>query len=380
MFCRFLSNVYHFTYDHVKPCCWIKNTPETQIKILDPNLKEKLDNFRKIDDWTPECSYCWDLEAAGTQSPRTQADSDIIFNNVTDGDPIRVELQLDEDCNAACLMCGAWNSTTWQQYEDKTVRGRLYPSYKWKTTVEERVNVVENLVDFDKTKQLNFFGGEPFNSKTQLRILKLINYPENVGLVYVTNGSVFPCEETIELWKKFRHVHIGISIDGIEDHFNYLRWPLQWHQVENNLIKYLELPHTNLSLNSSFTATPLNILYIDRYTRWAEDLAKRYPSKKTDLPTWFLHPQPVVDRINMNSIPPDLQQAVKDKYGENSRIAKIMADYDTQKCLYLVNYLNFHDRHRKLDWRTVFPEIVSYFDVEKIAPLPKKKVWEIKPV
>jgi sulfatase maturation enzyme AslB (radical SAM superfamily) len=379
MFCRFLSNTYHFTYDHVKPCCWIKHTPETQIKILDPNLKEKLDNIRKIDTWIPECSYCHDLESAGTSSPRTQVDiNGVHSSDDVIGDPLKVELQLDEDCNAACLMCGTWNSTTWQQYEDKTIKGRLYPSYRWKTNLEERINVVENTIDFDKTKQLNFFGGEPFNSGTQLRMLKLIKYPENVSLVYTTNGSVFPCNETLELWKDFKKIHIGISIDGVGDQFNYLRWPLQWHQVEDNLLRYFELPHTNISLNSSFTATPFNILYIDRYTEWAIDFAKKHKTNKTDLTTWFLNPQPVVDTINMNSIPPALQQAVKDKYGENSRIAKIMSEFNVQKCLHMINYVNFHDRHRKLDWRTVFPEIVGYFDVEKIAPLPKKKVWEIK--
>jgi hypothetical protein len=382
MFCRFLSNTYHFTYDHVKPCCWIENTPNTQINILDPDMKEKIEAIRKVDDWIPECSYCYNLEAAGTTSPRTQVDVNKIYNNDDKiGEAIKVELQLDEDCNAACLMCGTWNSTTWQQYEDKTLKGRAYPSYRWKTTVEERVNVVKNLIDFDKTKQVHFFGGEPFNSNTQLRMLKLINYPEKVNLVYTTNGSVFPCAETLELWKRFKSIHIGVSIDGVGDQFNYLRWPLQWHQVENNLVKYFSLPHKNITMNSSFTATPLNILYIDKYTEWAIDFVKKNCTEKTLLHKWFLNPQPVVgNEMNMNSIPPALQQVVKDKYGKESRIAKIMDKFDVQKCLYMINYLNFHDRHRKTNWKTTFPELVEYFDVEKISPSPRKRVWEIKSI
>ena len=130
---------------------------------------------------------------------------------------------------------------------------------------------------------------------------------------------------------------------------------------------------------SSFTATPLNILYIDKYTQWAIDFANKNCTNKTLVHEWFLNPQPVMgNEMNMNSIPPTLQQVIKDKYGEESRIAKIMAEFDVQKCLYMINYINFHDMHRKTNWKTTFPELVEYFDVEQLSPSPRKKVWEIK--
>jgi len=378
MFCKFLSNTYHFTYDNVKPCCWIKHTPETQINILDSDITGKLKTIRQVDDWIPECSYCHDLELAGTKSPRNAAEREGIFNNDDVlGDAIKVELQLDDDCNAACLMCGTWNSTTWQQYETKTLKSKM-PSYRWKTTIEERINAVNNIIDFDKTKQVHFFGGEPFNSDTQLKMLRLINYPENVNLVYTTNGSVFPCAETWALWKNFKNVHIGISIDGVGEQFNYLRWPLQWNQVENNLIKYINANYKNITLNTSFTATPFNIWYIDKYSEWATQFSKKYNSNSTKLTSWFSNPQPVVgDHIDMTCIPPKLQNVVKSKYGADSRIVKIIGEFDLQKCLHMINYAQFHDRHRKLNWKETFPEIVEFFDMDKLSPV-SKKFWEIK--
>ena len=381
MFCTYLNNSYHFTYDNVKPCCWIKDSPRTQIRITDPELKEKFSVLRQIDDWIPECNYCQDLEIAGTSSPRTLSDVNHVFTD-KDTDTVRVELQIDDDCNAACLICGAWNSSTWRQYEERTLKGKTYPSYKWKTTVDERISVVKDLVSFDSVKQLHFFGGEPFNTDTQLTFLKLIEHPESVNIIYITNGSIFPCSETIELWKRFKSVHIGISIDGVGDHFNYLRWPLQWHQIENNLKKYVELAVDNITINSSFTVTPFNIFYIDRYTQWAEEFSMKYDNNSDRISEWFLNPHPVVgSNMDMSCIPPDLKEMIIYKYGKDSRISKILStDFDVQKCLRMINYLNFHDRHRKSNWTEIFPEIVEYFDIDRLSPLPKKRVWEIKAV
>ena len=363
MFCRFLSNTYHFTYDNVKPCCWIKHTPETQINILDPDIKGKMEKIRQTEDWIPECSYCYNLEAAGTSSPRITKDVDLVYTEDDKiGDPVKVELQLDDDCNAACLICGTWNSTTWQEYEVKTLKTTEI-SYRWLTTVDQRVEAVKNTIDFDKTKQVHFFGGEPFNSNTQLKMLQLMNRPENINLVYTTNGSVFPCDETLELWKKFKSVHIGISLDGVGEQFNYLRWPLQWHQVENNLKKYTTLGD-NITLNTSFTATPFNIFYIDKYTEWAIEFAKNNDTPKTKkFHGWFLNPHPVVGlNITMSSSPPALKEVIKQKYGMHSRIFKLIQEFDLEKCKHMIEYVQFHDAKRKLNWRETFPDIVQYFD------------------
>jgi len=363
MFCRFLSNTYHFSYDNVKPCCWIKNTPRTQINILDPDIAGKMEKVRQIDEWIPECSYCYDLEKAGTGSPRTIADKEPIFSPEDKiGDVIKIELQIDDDCNAACLMCGTWNSSTWQQYEVKTVKSKEL-SYRWKTTVDERVEVITNIIDFNKTKQVHFFGGEPFNTDTQLKILKLMKYPENIKLVYVTNGSVFPCYETIALWKKFKNVVVAFSIDGIEEHFDYLRWPLRWDQVKVNLEKYIDLCSNKFVMNTSFTATPFNMFYIERYTKWAEEFSKKTKNNRYPISTWFLNPHPVVGgNMNMSCIPTALQDIIKSKYGENSRIAKLLVPFNKKQCQFMLDYVNFHDGHRKLNWREVFPEITQYFD------------------
>jgi hypothetical protein len=358
-FCKFLTNTYHFTYDVVKPCCWIQ---DTKVSILDHDkIKTEFSRLNQINDWTPECNYCYKLEAAGTQSPRTIAEIEPIFVKEHEvGETIKLELQLDEDCNAACIMCSDFNSTTWKKYNENTVKSKKIKIHH-KTTVEERIAAVLATVNFDTVRQIHFFGGEPFNTDTQLRIIKLIKHPEHTNLVYVTNGSTFPCEETRELWKRFKHVNVAVSIDGIGEHFNYLRWPLQWHQVEDNLRTYRDMIDVNFDVNSSFTGSSLNLYYIDRYTAWATEFFKDVKLNKLRYFNWFKNPHPVVGTMNLECVPTDLKVAIGDKYGTDSRIYKIIDQFNEIKYQKFIEHLEFHDQHRKLNFRTTFPEVAKYW-------------------
>lgn len=356
-FCKFLTNTYHFTYDVVKPCCWIK---DIKVNISDHDaIKKEFKRLNAVDDWIPECEYCHKLESAGTKSPRTISlnDEPIFSDDDEPGTAIKVELQLDEDCNAACIMCSSFNSTTWAKYNENTVKAKKIKIHHH-TTVDDRVAAVEAVVNFDTVKQVHFFGGEPFNTDTHLRIIRQIKHPENTRLVYVTNGSTFPDHETLDLWSKFKHVHLMASIDGVGEHFNYLRWPLQWAQVEKNLARYRDMLGVKFQMNSSFTGSPLNLFYIDSYTAWATEFFK---SSRVDGSWWFMNPHPVVGVMNLNSVPDQLKTAITNKFSSDSRIVKIIDQFDSVKCQKMIEYLDFHDVHRKLDWRQTFSEVASYF-------------------
>jgi len=336
--------------------------------ILDiADVKQQLGRLQQVTDWIPECRYCQQLESVGVESPRNMSFKEEIFTeDDLPGDIVRIELQVDEVCNAACLICGTQNSTTWQKYLDKTVFPRIpieqqFPYYKSKTTIPDRIKTVIEIVDFSKLKQLHFFGGEPFNTDTHLELLKKITHPENIKVVYTSNGSIFPSDEVLEVWKRFKKIHICLSIDGTEEHFNYLRWPLQWAQVKEVMKKFIDLCSENFTIDCSFTATPFNLFYVDRYTEWSVGFFKDLTPRKGR--EWFTNPHPATASgpINLHCIPPDLQQEIKSKYGADNRLAKILVDFDPVKYKTFIEYVEFHDKHRKLSWRDTFPEIQHYF-------------------
>lgn len=359
-FCNLLTNQYHFTYDQIKPCCWIKNTSSD---IKNPEeLKLQFKRLSEVKDWIPECRYCHTLEQSGAQSPRLDSLKSNLFSDTDKpGDSIKIEVQIDEDCNAACLMCSSYNSTTWKLYEEKTLK--VFSKINdHMTTVEERFAMVKELINFDTVKQIHFFGGEPFKTDTHSRVLELVTNPAQVNLVYVTNGSYLPDERTIELWNQFQHVNIAVSMDGTEEHFNYLRWPLQWSQLVDNLDWYCRYEFgVDVSVNTSFIATPFNMYYQDRYQRWAKDFFST--RRRVNIgENWFNYPNPVVGVMNLQSVPPKLQQLIIEKYGQNNRISQLIEPFDSVLYKKFIDYVSYHDEHRRLDFRKTFSEVAEYFE------------------
>jgi MoaA/NifB/PqqE/SkfB family radical SAM enzyme len=85
-------------------------------------------------------------------------------------------------------------------------------------------------------------GGEPFISGVDEH-LDFLDYllpsSAQIQLHYVTNCTVFPDQRFWDKWQHFKNVDIQLSIDGIEQHFEYNRWPAQWHQVDDNVNNYI---------------------------------------------------------------------------------------------------------------------------------------------
>ena len=347
-FCNLLKHQHHITYDVVKPCCWIKNNSAS---ILDSAaIDEQTRKMSEVTDWIPECNYCKTLENSGLPSPRTTFADNPVFKESTG--IVKLEVQIDDDCNAACLMCGTWNSTTWQQYTKKTIKDTAV-HFTHKISVNDRFETIKKIVNFDNIRMINFFGGEPLKTNTHLKVLDLIKDPKKVNLVYVTNGSIFPSQEILNIWQTFKDVQISISIDGIDDHFNYLRWPLQWNQVTENLTKYATLDPYKFKINTSFIITPFNILYHDRYKQWAVDFFTGTHIRGDD---WFQNPWPVVGTINLECISEKLKQAVLSKYGHDSKVYRLIQPFNEIKYKKFMDYVNTHDQHRSLVWKNTFPE------------------------
>jgi len=74
-----------------------------------------------------------------------------------------------------------------------------------------------------------------------------------------------------------------------------------------------------------------------------------------------LKPHPVIGVMNLESVPDDLAHVLGDKYSTDSRIYKIINLFDASKYQKFIEYLEFHDQHRKLNFRTTFPEVAQYW-------------------
>jgi hypothetical protein len=212
-------------------------------------------------------------------------------------------------------------------------------------------------VSLNKLKYVKFFGGEPLFTDTHLKFIKHIPHPETVTLHYTTNGSIYPTQETFEVWKKFQTVIFAASLDGIEEQFDYVRWPLSWHKVSKNLIRIRENKNIcNLMFRVEFTANFLNTYYFDRLENWInQHLYTNLSGDKTELNihhcwggVWDLEKMPL-----------NIREVVLKKYSNDHTIHRLVANLPSPTSLDpWKNFINTWDSRRNNSWQTAFPDLI----------------------
>jgi len=349
-FCGFLSNGLRVQTDWGKlnalPCCLYPNPP---IYFTDPEFDQK---FTQINDQThcTGCNHHYDVK----KSLRGQAQT-LVAPDAPNGAITYLELSIDIDCNAACLSCTDSYSSTWvaqnKKFKIKTVDD--YPD------PQDSKGVVDQLFaryDFSHLKQLVFFGGEPLKAfTTELFLIALCNKfdTSNIDLTFVTNASVPPTHVVSDLFKKFHKVNMNLSLDGIGQQFEYLRYPLKWDRVIDN-ISYLRTLDVDRFIVTA-TINPLNAYYCDRLINWAHDyfngdrLHSIAFSKCNGI-------------MSLSAIPPKLLGVVQKKYADHGQLSGMFSSIFSQSKNEMMKYIAAMDRNRKQSWQQIFPEMVEYFN------------------
>jgi organic radical activating enzyme len=358
-FCRLLSNGYkiNVVVDQLlwSPCCFYsKKTPLSDKESFQKALKYS----SSATGWLPECATCRQMEANGAIIPREDSNTKVP-GNFDPGVCVALEISFDTECNAACLSCGGYFSSTWRKYDYKHKIHDYGPNINY---ADKLLQELIQQVDLSQVRDIFILGGEPFYTDTHIKLLKhlIATHPcvDQISLRYSSNGSVIPSEEAQELWTNFKQVIVSLSIDGIENKFNYLRWPLKWHRVERT-IEYL-LKNTTVKMAVNAVISPLNILRFDEVKTWAQNIIPNNRlSAFSKNPIRTGRAQGIID-LNVATV--ELRQAAIDQYGPDHKISKILDNLEfNHDHKPMFDYVNQHDQLRRLDWRKTFPEIVKYY-------------------
>jgi sulfatase maturation enzyme AslB (radical SAM superfamily) len=327
-----------------------------KIPLLNRELfKKELEYTSSATDWLPECSVCKQIEdsGAGGQSLRSLSFDRISKTNAA-GDCISLEISFDNKCNAACLSCGPKFSTTWEKYNRKY---NLNTHITAKDASEELFQEFINRVPLDKLETIYVLGGEPFFSDTNLKFLKHLDstHPalNTVTLLYQTNGSILPSKEVVSYWKKFKQVTVSFSIDAIGQRFEYLRWPLNWNEVEHN-VKTL-IATTSVKFNVNSTINPLNVLYWNELEEW---IYSTIPADRLQ----HVRAGRSLFTLDLSNAGPTLREAVRTQYGDNHKITQLFSNLETTDSNIMFDYIHTHDILRRLNWRDTFPYTAQYYE------------------
>lgn len=345
-YCRHLSNGFRFLHKDLRyqPCCWVPESPPV-------NSAEELDRYRNditakvLANKEKYCHECNRRETSGSSQSMRQKSFWQIPESSNDGDIVDLSIQIDTTCNAACVMCGPHFSSLW--------RKEIKPFSLLENTEDLYTKLVK-IADLSKLKCIRFYGGEPLVNDNHLIILNAIPHPENVALSYSTNGSIFPDAKVLEVWRQFKSVHIAFSIDDIDDRFHYIRWPLSWSKVKNNIQQFIE--HDTISkVGINCTINPMNILYFDQLESWFNTLTT-HPDKIGKLEVSSCY-----GIWGTDATPENLRNAVIKKYSEEHRLVKLLNSipYTPGKWEELVENMAQLDIKRKLSYQAVFSEVMS---------------------
>jgi pyruvate-formate lyase-activating enzyme len=248
--------------------------------------------------WSEECGRCMKEEENGLTSRRQYervqwkySIIDALKNTKPDGSidvnksPTRYyDLRFGNFCNLKCRMCGPSDSNAWFEDWIKLTGKTSFNDTSGEVTIEE-VNGKLCAADFDwpnsemfwtqlerniqYMEHVYFAGGEPMLIERHYEFLqKCIDsgYAENIMLEYNTNGTTLP-PRVVNLWKKFKEVRLGVSVDGMGAVLEYQRHPVKWTKVLKNLNTIDKLPK-NIKAWIAFTVTAYNVEHMIDFMKW----------------------------------------------------------------------------------------------------------------
>lgn len=176
------------------------------------------------------CGECLQAERAGGMSQRNYIEQKSEkYNNY---DKIwRLDYRPDNLCNLKCRMCSPYSSSLIE--EEYVKHGQLDDFIPKRDT--------DDVIDFDMSylEEFAILGGEPTFNKKLYSILDYVTLNPKVRLSYTTNATSFP-KQWSERIKKFKNVHVNLSIDATHDTYEYIRSNAQWKVVEKNIPKIIE--------------------------------------------------------------------------------------------------------------------------------------------
>ena len=272
---------------------------------------------------------------------------------------LTVSLALGNTCNLKCIMCNPAASSTWsKEYED------LY-KIKIPSLTRFRKNNLDDLLKLSQhIVHIDIHGGEPFlsNEKDHVKFLDFFiknKRAAEISLHYTTNGTVCPDTSLQSRWNHFRAIDLQISIDGVADRFEYIRYPAVWDTLQKNVNQYLEyqLKEQTFSISIAHTVSAYNIFYLDEFFAWCKQTGLPIPwMGKLHRPAHLrssIWPEPARTMIIDRLLDSANQEVLN--WADHIRVSN-----DSDYFVDFVAYTTRHDQYRGIDFRRTFPELARF--------------------
>tara|TARA_Y100001951_G_scaffold51442_1_gene40646 strand:- start:1181 stop:2392 length:1212 start_codon:yes stop_codon:yes gene_type:complete len=302
------------------------------------------------------CNICWEHEKNNVKSLRQKYNNkptmmyyalDAFKHMQKDGTihspPKWLELKLSNLCNFACRMCHVMDSTSW--FDDWKHVHHFSDPY-WKSHIEG-LNLLNKPylganddffdgVDLSEVRLLQFAGGEPLYDEKHYKALdKVIDRADKITLNYATNLSNLGYKKynVLDYWKKFKFIHLSVSLDGPREKNDYIRHGSNWQTLEKNIKEVQKL--NNVHIVGKCTLQTTNIYYLPETLEWFREMGIDRDVHYVMFPKWF----------DCRSMPNKIKDYVIRKLGKMQENKKFKSS--------VINYLK-QDLYNEENWKTFF--------------------------
>jgi MoaA/NifB/PqqE/SkfB family radical SAM enzyme len=369
------------------PCPYLGGTvwDHEQQNIMSQWQSRDLQQLRQSfveDKQSPICNRCWHEESNNKRSLRLRLfdpvnhTSDYGFINGPEyaatliqsvnnqsylKGPEVLTIKNGNVCNAKCRVCHPHDSSRWAEDAEKLslVTGeKYYPiGVKEKNWSDEQLDEILELSR--NLKRLELFGGEPMYNKQVHRLLKRIvdqGDAKHIILYINTNGSV-DILDRIPFISEFAEIEIGVSIDGVGQHFDYIRHGLDYNTVKQNVINwrnYFEKAKIKHSIDSISTVNILNVYYLPELKAAVKEILPLAPF-------WNLLVEP--EYLFIKNMPDTVKSAVIAKLSNDPEfedlISVIQQPGDPEQWQRFLTFTAGLDQIRQESFDQTFPEFAA---------------------
>lgn len=245
----------------IAPCCMIDYSYQKKLSEYRPDIFSDL----KTSEPPSVCWRCTQAEEKGLQSYRHGRNS-MAFGCADSGIEF-LDIRNTNLCNLKCRTCDPINS----HLIAKETNNNLAIIHH---------DISQDIDKFltSSLQELYYTGGEPFINPEHWDILQRLidrDLAKNVDLKYNTNLTTLKYKslDIIDIWKKFRQVHIGISLDAVGPKLSHIRSGADWHIIEKNLqcLKHWMHTHKNIQSRITCTISLLNLWFLPELVTYAGD-------------------------------------------------------------------------------------------------------------
>jgi MoaA/NifB/PqqE/SkfB family radical SAM enzyme len=355
---------------NLSPCCKYQfAVGEERFNIKNNTIEEYkhsefLNGVKQIftsQEWPRGCERCRIEEQNNIKSKR-QLDYDRWQQHYSQIDLtltgfITASVAFGNTCNLTCITCGPQSSSRWQREYETVYNKKVFPFHFYKQNfVDDFVQQAPDIIHVDIP------GGEPFLSGIQEQKKLLEHYIQSgqaskISLHYTTNATVYPDDSWRKLWEHFKEIDLQLSLDGIEQRFEYVRYPASWNTVNQHVLRYIQSRQSNLRLSVSHTVSAYNIYYLDEFLTWCNSVGLPRPwMGRVHSPA---HMRPSVWPLSVKSfIIAHLNDSSHDDCA--AWAGYLMQHDDSDQFEKFIKYLHQHDQYRNLNFKTTFSELAKF--------------------